>query len=479
MKVKYNRQNVVFQNTTNVWKKKVMLSRRANNISIIVLFIFITIFSGCKKFVDIDPPTRELASEQVFSSDAAATGAVLGLYLILWDEGFYISWQSGLLSDELSNSSTYFDQEQLFNNEVLPNNSMTLMCWKELYVAINHANTILEGLERSTVITPQLKLQLEGETRFMRAFCYFYLTSLFGEVPIITTSDYRKNSVEPRGTIDNVYSLIIDDLIKARDLVSEGYITGERVRVNKSVVFAMLARVYLYRENWVAAENEATKVIANTGIYSLTADLDSIVKANNREAVFQFYPPQDYTNSLEGVYYNPLFGSFFLSGTNLSQELLNSFEAGDQRLNEWVGSVTDNGQTFYYSNKYKIISDQAKIEYPTILRLGEQYLIRSEARAQQNNISGAQADLNAIRNRAGLPNTTANDKASLLLAIEKERRVELFTEVGHRWFDLKRWNRANSVLGPVKTNWQSTDALLPIPEREILNNPNMTQNPGY
>lgn len=85
-----------------------------------------------------------------------------------------------------------------------------------------------------------------------------------------------------------------------------------------------------------------------------------------------------------------------------------------------------------------------------------------------------------IRNRAGLNNTTAVDVSSLLSAIEHERRVELFAEWGHRWFDLKRWNRASSVLNSVKSpNWQSTDVLYPIPFAQIQANTFLSQNEGY
>jgi len=85
-----------------------------------------------------------------------------------------------------------------------------------------------------------------------------------------------------------------------------------------------------------------------------------------------------------------------------------------------------------------------------------------------------------IRTRAGLPNTTANNQAALIDAVIHERQVELFTEWGHRWLDLKRTNRADAVLGILKgSNWQSTDILYPIPQSEIQNNLNIIQNPGY
>jgi hypothetical protein len=119
-----------------------------------------------------------------------------------------------------------------------------------------------------------------------------------------------------------------------------------------------------------------------------------------------------------------------------------------------------------------------------VFRLAEQYLIRAEARAQQGNVSGSQSDLNAIRTRAGLPNTTANDKASLLTAIQHERQVEMFTEWGHRWFDLKRTGTIDavmSVIAPAKGGgaWNSNKALLPLPLGDLQADQNLTQNPGY
>ena len=120
-----------------------------------------------------------------------------------------------------------------------------------------------------------------------------------------------------------------------------------------------------------------------------------------------------------------------------------------------------------------------------VLRLGEQYLIRSEARAVQNKIDDAQSDLNVIRQRAGLESTIASDKNSLLNAILAERKAELFTEMGHRWLDLKRTNKIDEVMSvetPQKaggTEWKSYQQFYPIPTRELERAPNLIQNPGY
>jgi hypothetical protein len=146
--------------------------------------------------------------------------------------------------------------------------------------------------------------------------------------------------------------------------------------------------------------------------------------------------------------------------------------------------VTVSGVTYDYADKYKIgLVNEATAEYDVVLRLGEQYLIRAEARAEENNLTGSAADLNFIRTRAGLPNTTATSQAALLAAILHERQVELFTEWGHRWFDLKRTGNLNAVMGavtPIKGGtWTASGALYPIPQSEITLDPKLTQNEGY
>ena len=114
------------------------------------------------------------------------------------------------------------------------------------------------------------------------------------------------------------------------------------------------------------------------------------------------------------------------------------------------------------------------------LRLAEIFLIRAEARAMQNNIDGAKEDINRLRTRAGLTNTTASSQSIVLNAIEQERRIELMTEFGHRWFDLKRTGRADMVLSLLKpASWSTTDQLYPLPLYELETNPALYQNPGY
>jgi hypothetical protein len=122
-------------------------------------------------------------------------------------------------------------------------------------------------------------------------------------------------------------------------------------------------------------------------------------------------------------------------------------------------------------------------EYIMVMRLAEQYLIRSEARVQQGKLELAIEDLNLIRSRAKLANKSGNNKSDILTDILHERKVELFTEWGHRWFDLKRTENLDDIMKivtPTKGGvWRRESALLPIPASEILINSNLLQNPGY
>jgi starch-binding outer membrane protein, SusD/RagB family len=150
-----------------------------------------------------------------------------------------------------------------------------------------------------------------------------------------------------------------------------------------------------------------------------------------------------------------------------------------------VNSYKDVTGTYYYPFKYKSsVLNSPVTEYLMMMRLGEQYLIRAEARVQKNDFVGAKADINIIRKRAGLANTSANDKSSLLAAVLHERQVELFSEWGHRWFDLKRTGAADSVMSIVTPQkgggvWKAYQKYYPIPLSEIQSNPNLNQNLGY
>jgi hypothetical protein len=230
-------------------------------------------------------------------------------------------------------------------------------------------------------------------------------------------------------------------------------------------------------KNWSKAEDMASAII-NSGQFALLGDLNKVFKFDSKETIFQLVPVLERINSGDGFIFVPLGKPNYL----FIKDFLNAFENGDLRKVKWVNSVTIGGTPYSYPFKYKIFtSSGAPTEYNIVLRLAEQYLIRAEARAQQNRIEEAVTDLDTIRVRAGLSVLSATISYDVCLQkIEQERRMELFAEWGHRWFDLKRTNRANAVLGVTKAgNWNANDQLYPIPSSELVNAPNLVQNPGY
>src|SRR5260221_4052313 len=117
---------------------------------------------------------------------------------------------------------------------------------------------------------------------------------------------------------------------------------------------------------------------------------------------------------------------------------MNAFQIDDLRRTSWIRDTTIGMNTFHYPFKYKVKSADNLSEYYIVLRLAEQYLIRAEARNNLGDNTGAVSDLNTIRARAGLANSTAATKEDISTALQYERRIELFAEWGHRWFDLNR-----------------------------------------
>jgi hypothetical protein len=442
--------------------------------------LLVVLTAGCKKLVTVDPPVDAITSGGAFLDDVSATAALSGIYSTMMQNYSYfgsvaLTLNSGLASDELAlklNQSSFLEIEA---NEVLPSNGNVYDIWRTAYKYIYQANAAIEGLAQSTTVSSQAKKTLTGEALFVRAFIHFYLVNLFGDVPLVTSSNYTSNAVLGRTPAADVYRQVVEDLQRAESLLPPVNGTG-KARPGSDAVKAMLARVYLYRGDWALAESKATEVIAS-GRYTLANTPAQVFLSSSPETIWQLTPSVANINTYEGNQLIPSTATAVPSFV-LTDALLGFFGSTDLRRKAWLDSNLVSGRAWYYPAKYKVRTAAAITENPIYLRLAELYLIRSEARAQQDKISGAQQDLSAIRSRAGLGATPASDKASLLAAIEGERRLELFVEWGHRWFDLKRWGRAGAVLS-YKPGWQSTDTLWPLPVGELKLNPFLTQNPGY
>ncbi len=458
------------------------------NIGIPIALISVFLLS-CSKLVDVGPPKTQLVTSSVFTSDQTANAAITAIYIQMTSfpgtNGFPnggFSVFGALAADEINFQGQQTDYHEINENAITVANSTIDNFWNNAYQYIYMANAVIEGLKESTGVSDSVKKQLSGEAYFIRAFCHFYLLNYFGDIPLITTTDYMTNSVASRTSISAVYTQVVDDLLLAQGLLAMDYSFsfGERVRPNHWVATALLSKVYLYMGDWADAELQATAIINDNTDFNLSSDLTTVFQKNGPEAIWQLIPVSS------ANYYCVQDAEWFITAVSelpngsMTPELLNDFEPGDNRETAWVDSITIDTATYYFPFKYRVKGQTNTTEYYTLFRLAEQYLIRSEARAEQNNVGPAISDLNVIRARAGLPAlSNAISQSGCLSAIMQERRIELFCECGNRWLDLKRTGNANVVLTPLKPEWSPTDTLFPIPQSERQKDPNLTQNPGY
>lgn len=455
------------------------------NILIVTAGLVLLSAASCKKFIDLKTPVNSVSPDNAFVDSSTATSVILGLYSGLVSQnqtggtantvGFLSTALGAMSADEAYSLNASFDA---FRTNTLAANTpgASVSLWNGLYIRIARANYAIAGISAATNLSAALKNQLLGEAKFIRAWCYFYLVNFWGKSPLVLSTDALTTGLLPGASVEDVYKQIVQDLTEAKAVLKPAYPSTERARANVYVVSAFLARVYFYQQNWPAAETEATNVIGSNG-YGIVMDLNNVFLNNSNETIWQ--------SSLLGSSGIPqtIFGSEFLpSGTTptyvLYDTLANTFEEGDQRKVNWTQSISYLSKTYYYPYKYKVKTTSAGKEYPILIRLSEMYLIRAEARANQDKLLDAQADLKEVRQRAGLT-TTAETKEELLAALEHERWVELFTEFSDRWFNLKRLNKATAVLSKIKPDWKPFQQLYPIPPAARKSNPNLDNNPEY
>lgn len=452
--------------------------------SIIQYGIALLLLSGCNKFVDVPLPISQLSTVTTYADDEKAASAIRGIYASTqngWGIGPFsgtISGNAGMSADELIRIAYSADQDAFFQNNLTPaTGPIAGGIWGSFYNIIYQANSAVVNLEKSPGVTPAKKLTLISEAKFLRAISYFYLLNLYGEVPLTTTTDYMQNALLSRTDTGKIWQQIESDLRYAVTNGSTLYsATGTRSRANSYSASALLARVQLYRKNWADAETLATNVLG-TQLFKLDT-LGGIMLSTSTEPIFYISNAGTNLYAIEGQQLHGVSLQY-----RISPALAAAFEPGDQRFVQWTKPASDNKPAL---SKYKILLGSgvgAKKEATVVLRVAEQYLIRAEARAQRDNLAGAIADVDMVRQRAGLPliadTNPGISKTDLLDAILHERFVELFGEFGHRWLDVKRSGKADLIFGASKPGWESTDALYPIPQSDRNNNPNLGQNDGY
>lgn len=433
-----------------------------------------TLLGACNSPLDVDP-TASIDSETALSTPR---GIELGL------NGGYSSLQSGnlygqeemvfpdLYADNLDFTGTFQTHREFGLRNVTTTNGAILAHWAQAYDGINIANNILEAVEAVT-LTPAQHDQFRGEALFLRALNYSILVQYFGDVPLVLTParGVGEESLVSRAPAADVNAQIVTDLTEAATLLAPDRNHG---RATQGAAQALLARVYLATANNAGARDMATAVITNAE-YDLNANFASNWSTkNSEESIFELqYSINDGNNQSFWFYPQALGGRW---GYSPSLNLFNAFEAGDARRDASIqvaGAGACPTAPCRYADKYfRVATSDDNV---VVLRLAEMYLIRAEANARLGAADQTvRDDLDILRNRAGLADlATTVTGAALMDAVLQERRVELAFE-GHRFFDLKRFGIAQTVLA------LAPDRLLfPIPQAELDVNINLSQNPGY
>jgi starch-binding outer membrane protein, SusD/RagB family len=443
------------------------------NVSLSILTISVFFFSSCKKYLQIQPKNYVSDASTIVDEPSALT-ALNGAYRALGNNGYYGESfvELGFLSGGDWVNLTTGGSANLVIQNFRPDDAYFETVWSAIYAAINGANNILAKVPgiQDPNLTAQLKGQILGQAYFIRALSYFDLARSWGGVPLVlapTTSATGANAKVSRSTLAVTWEQAESDLDSAYGLLPTT-LQSRYVAVQATAV-ALRARLHLYKQEWAQAEADATTIIGNSG-YALASPYSAwLYQSTNPESIFEIEFSSQNTSGISTEMQVPSTGGNYRYGPDqtLVNILTNPTIGGGRSV--LVAKQVQAGATTWYGNLYTKITDPVYV-----LRIAEQYLIRAEARAQQGtNLSGALADLNAVRARAGVALATDASVSGLLLAIENERRVEFALEP-FRWFDLARTGRAVPVL-----NVPAYALLFPIPTTEITLNPNLTQNPGY
>jgi hypothetical protein len=496
--------------------------RTQNKLYLSLLVIAVALsFSGCKKFLEKDlQGTLTQQSFPVSASDALlATNAA---YEAVREWGYNAGGFPifDIMSDDArkgsnpNDAATTVGPYDTFTHT--PTQDGLDRYWNALYVGVKRANVVIEKIPAISM-DEALKTRYIAEAKFIRGLIYFDFVRAWGGVPLVTTTEPALNL--PRASADDVYALIIQDLTFAVENlpVKSGYQGVDLGRATKGAAQALLARVYLFRHDFVNAEKFAMEVVNSNqyGLEPLFIDANGVNGNNGTESVFEVGAIQSestqsggnqYANT-QGVRGTPNRGWGF---NRPAIDLRNSFVTGDPRYKGTVINLKDtiddviimgDGSTpdITYDENGNIIEIECytrKVWVPgnntitqwgnhrRLIRYADVLLMAAEALNENNKPADALIYLNEVRQRARqgnntiLPDITTVNTSELRDIIFNERRQELAME-GWRFWDLVRTGKASQFLGPLGFI-AGKHELLPVPQSEIdISQGSLVQNPNW
>ncbi|SFD30590.1 RagB/SusD family nutrient uptake outer membrane protein [Spirosoma endophyticum] len=477
-----------------------------------ILFLTATLYS-CKDFLNLKPE-YQISDQGFYQNQNDFETALVGVYSTF--RGLYSSsnilYMSELTTDntEIQWSSPSADEMQMDQNGVTATNAFARAVWNSCLYTISQSTNILNRID-AVNFDQTTKNRIKGEAQFLRAFSYFYMVRLFGNVPITNETFSSPAQVAAADLTlrpkEDVYKLILSDLTSAETLLP-ATLVADKTRASQMTVKALLGKVYLTQQSYDLAATKLKEVI-DSKQYSLVADYKTL-STNGNTNLAETILEVDYLSGQTagngqtlGNNYSTLFTPAITSmaifpGNSQGAgrivptlDLTKAYETGDARK---AVSVNDSvlligGKKSYSRYGLKFVDFKAvdpgdgSISF-TILRYADLLLMYAEVLNEQGKAADALPYINQVRQRAKLPALAGLAQADLRLALERERRVEFLYE-GHRWFDLIRTGRAQTVLNAhyasQKLNFsvQDFELLFPIPQAEIDLNPKLKQNNGY
>ena len=453
---------------------------RVKTLSMLLLSLVVSL-SACNKYLDIQPQ-QSIDQSVALNSSQDVQNVLIGAYnemgnYYLFGGQFMMMPDLLAATNELKWGGTFQSPREANNKAIHVDNGFVTDMWENSYQTINICNNVLASLDKIT--DAGTKTTVEGEAKFIRGSIYFELVDLWGKtytdgdpngnkgVPIILKPTRGITSADnvSRNSVGEVYTQVISDLndAKAKLPESNGFLA------NNYAASAMLSRVYLMMGDYQKALTEANRVI-ESGNYSLVKNyMDEFNNGSNTtEDIFAMQVnSQDGDNSLQTFYGSSSSSDIPNPGRGditMTQSFMSLYDTTDTRRQQFYLS-SDN--TNYFTHKYD--NPFANV---VVVRLAEIYLTRAECNYRLGSTTGATplADVNTIRERAGLPDLTTISNVDQILT---ERKKELAFE-GHFLDDIKRTHGSVGSLP-----WNSPKLVFPIPQREIDANPNLTQNNGY
>jgi len=480
---------------------------------IYVVLVFLS--TSCSKEYFDKYPTDQPTENTFYSDEVSVKQMLNDAYFSLRESYRYYFAFGDLAADDVYNSKFNNSSDHITINEsnVVADNGIISEMWTRSYATIARANLVLENIENIT-IEPAPKAQYINEAKFLRALMYFNLVRIYGDVPLVlkdvkTPAEALSYS---RESSEKVYEQIITDLKDAEQLPASYTVNADIGRATKWAAKSLLAKIYLTLKQYSEADLKLAEVLAappaagSNAFHLLNnyADIFDAAKPNNSEVIFAV----QYARGFDPLQGNPFvnyamanedIGTGILTrgtGTFLMTESLNAqFSSGDARRS-MISELTGSRRKYVFTKKYYDNQMTTTIDAGNdwiVLRYGDVVLMYAETQNELGNTSIAFNYLEAVRTRAGLTTdqNLRNNQASMKLAIENERRLELFNE-GHRWFDLKRTDRLIPVMNAHFSSGLSNDEIgsgnsvqefeliFPVPRYQVNLNPEkIQQNPGY